>query len=384
MAKKQPTKMKGVSSVTRNGADYWYANIAGKKTYCGAGDKGRKLAEAARAKAVAKGYEYREVYAGLKVQRPDFRTVKEMLNWYMLEIPSVQAKPSYYRKTIAAGHLIRHIGDRAVEDMEEIAQDDYRAARRAEGAAENTVNAEIQTLRATYHAARRNKKIPSEFIPGRFVIVNDGNIRRLVTEGEFEKMLSHADPDFQDVLICGYESAMRSSEICNLTAGQVKLNVHHISGRKVDFIDLGIFDTKTGARRTVPVSAPLKEVLERRTKGLDPDERVFSINGKPIYNQVIVNNMITTCRRAGVPYGDKTLDKKGYKAGIVFHCFRHTRTSKWVEAGYSDEIVRRATGHKSLEAYQTYVKLDPAAVMRLVEPKTDNSGTKTLETLARR
>ena len=35
--------------------------------------------------------------------------------------------------------------------------------------------------------------------------------------------------------------------------------------------------------------------------------------------------------------------------------------------GFSDEIVRRATGHKSLEAYQRYVKLDPASVMRLVE-----------------
>jgi hypothetical protein len=37
--------------------------------------------------------------------------------------------------------------------------------------------------------------------------------------------------------------------------------------------------------------------------------------------------------------------------------------------GFSDEIIRRATGHKSLEAYQQYVKLDPAAVMRLVEAK---------------
>jgi integrase len=167
-------------------------------------------------------------------------------------------------------------------------------------------------------------KIYAEFMPGRFVVVDDNSTRRLVTETEFEKMLSHADPDFKDVLICGYESAMRSSEICKLTSGQVKLNLDHISGRKVDYIDLGALDTKTGARRTVPVSERLKAVLERRLKGLSQEDRVFTINSKSIYNQIIVNNMITTCRRAKVQYGDKILDKKGYKAGIVFHCLRHT------------------------------------------------------------
>ena len=55
-----------------------------------------------------------------------------------------------------------------------------------------------------------------------------------------------------------------------------------------------------------------------------------------------------------------------------------------VEQGLSDEIIRRSTGHKSLEAYQRYVKLDPHVVMRLVEggqTKTDKNGTKSLSAL---
>ena len=36
------------------------------------------------------------------------------------------------------------------------------------------------------------------------------------------------------------------------------------------------------------------------------------------------------------------------------------------EIGFSGEIVRRAMGHKNLEAYQQYVKLDPSIVMRFV------------------
>jgi len=78
------------------------------------------------------------------------------------------------------------------------------------------------------------------------------------------------------------------------------------------------------------------------------------------------------------------LNKKGERIGIGFHCLRHTRTTKWVETGFSDEIVRCATGHKSLEACQRYVKLDPAVVMRLVDTEkgnADNSGIKTVESL---
>jgi len=63
-----------------------------------------------------------------------------------------------------------------------------------------------------------------------------------------------------------------------------------------------------------------------------------------------------------------------------------SRTSAWVEAGFNDELIRRATGHRSLEAYQQYVRLDPSAVMRLVGPtvetETAKNGIKTAKTLS--
>jgi integrase len=178
--------------------------------------------------------------------------------------------------------------------------------------------------------------------------------------------VEHADPDFRDVLICAYESAMRSSEIANLTAEQVHLNVHHISGAIVDYIDLGIFDTKNGTRRTVPVSPRLKEVLERRLDNLKPEDYVFTDQEGKYTNVRIAGKIRHLCKRANVQHGDKLLNKKGERVGIVFHCLRHTRTTLWVEAGFSDEIIRRATGHKTLAAYQQYIQLDPSVVMRLV------------------
>jgi integrase len=239
-----------------------------------------------------------------------------------------------------------------------------------------------------YHAGRKKKKIHADLIPGEFIQRREVLPRRLVTDEEFKSLCDHAKDPFMDILICGYETAMRSSEICRLTAGQVHLDMPVIvSGQKrmASYSDLGIFDTKTGARRTVPVSAPLKEILERRLQGLKSDDLVFTGHrGKAFKNVDITGWMTRTCESAKIPYGDKVFTPKGEKAGIVFHCLRHTRTSCWVLEGFSDEIIRRATGHASLKAYQTYVKLEPSVVMRLVEnsysSKTDKNGIKTAET----
>jgi integrase len=233
-----------------------------------------------------------------------------------------------------------------------------------------------------YHEAKKAKKIHAEMLPGEFSTVRVNNPRRLITDEEYKRLLKHAGPDFADFLICGHESAMRSSEVCDLRAYQVHLNETRISSGGAglaDYIDLGVFDTKTGAKRTVPVSPKLKAVLVRRMQGLETEDRIFTRKGQSYRVGQVRRDMRAVCKKASVPYGDKLLNEKGERLGVTFHCLRHTRTTKWVEMGFSDEIIRRATGHRTLDAYRTYVKLDPLAVMRLVEAKPDTNGIKSAQ-----
>ena len=370
-------KIKGVTC--KNG--YWYARIDGVLKYCGKGDKGFNLAKIARMNWEVKRYENREVNAGLKVKKAGLKKFIDLSNWYM-ELPMIQEQKIYERKLPASANLIKYFGNKRVNQIEGDDQERYRVHRKAQGVMDGTIDLEIQLMSAMYHLALKRKKITINAMPGEFVKKEYVNPRRILTELEFKKLLDHAAPDFKDVLICGYESAMRSSEICNITASQVHLGIKHISGTVLDYIDLGIFDTKTGARRTIPVSRNLKEVLKRRIKNLNPDDYVFSNKGQRYYKALITTQMKTSCEKAGIVYGDKPVNRKGERIGIVFHCLRHTRTTRWVEAGFSDEIVRRATGHKSLDAYQNYIKLDPYAVMRLVEnTETDKNGTKSAQIL---
>ena len=368
-------KIKGVTCIARNGSTYWYARVDGRRKYCGKDDKGKKLAEIARKKWEVRQYENREVSVGVKKKKTAFKTFNDLCNWYF-ERPKVQQQKIYKSKLSKVKHLFKFFEERKLQDIDSDEIDRYRTKREGEGAASGTIDQELKLLRTIYYTGRKYKKIHADLVPGTFDIRGEKNPRRAITKDEYEALLKHSDSDFQDVLVCAYESAMRKAEIRNLRAYQVNLDkTMGISGGerlKADFIDLGIFDTKTGARRTVPVSSKLREVLRRRLQGLDPEDLVFTNNGKKYWTSAFAERMQAACKEAEIPYGDKVFNVKGERAGIVFHCFRHTRTSLWVEMGFSDEIIRRATGHRSLDSYRAYVHLSPAAVMRLVEERHKN------------
>jgi integrase len=373
----------GVTSITRNGDELWYARIDGRRVYCGKNEEGFNLATVARKKYDVRRVEEGYARAGVKKAKSKFRTFKQLANWYT-ENKAVQRKKSYQRMAIAAGHLLNYFKSTPLNRIEGDEQDEYREHRKEQGVMDSTVDYEIEILRSMYRLALKRKKIHADTLPGEFVQLNEKNPRPIVSEKAYHDLREHTDSDFRDVLVCAWETPMRSGEICNLRAGKVKLDVQHISGAVVDYIDLGIFETKTKARRIIPISTELKAVLKTRMKGLDPDEYVFTYTragrARKYTPQTLWNRMVKACEKAGIPHGDKILNEQGERIGLTFHCFRHTRISRWVAEGHSDEIIRRASGHDSLKAYKDYVKLDPAAICRLVHKRYTN-GIQAPETL---
>lgn len=374
--------MKGVNSKKgSNGTVYWYARTDEGKIYCGKGEEGRALAEEARKKYEqdrnlekmdSLGFKEQAQHYKKQVDKEKrYRTVKDLANWYM-GLSIVQKKRGYKRETQALKHLLAYFGKMSAHKLKGSDTVKYRDKRIKQVANDNTVDLELSILRQIYRLAMKLDEITADYLPGSFVMNGTTNPRPIITDEQFELLHSNAAPVFADILLCGWESAMRSGEICNLKAKDVHLDVTtDIHGSSVSFIYLGIFDTKTGAERNVPVSDTLREMLVRRLQGLGPDDYVFTRkNGKPFNSTYVADMMRALCKRLGVPHGDKTLDKDGKRVGVVFHCLRHSRTSKWVEMGFNDQIIMKATGHKSLDAYRRYVKLNPSVVMRLV--KTDN------------
>jgi integrase len=246
MAKK-PRNPKGVTCQERNGAVYWNARIGVHRQYCGQGKKGKNIAEAARAKYLAKRYEDREQLAGLKVKRAVIKDFTALSNWYMT-LDVVQKQRIFGRKVIATAHLLDYFKGKSLVAIESDDLERYRKWREKQGIASGTIDLELSTMRCMYHMAWKRGKISRDVMPRDFVITGETLPRRILTDDEFEKLLEHAeDQDFKDMLITGYETAMRSSEILTLTPSQVFLDVTHISGAVLNYIALGCFDTKTGA-----------------------------------------------------------------------------------------------------------------------------------------
>jgi hypothetical protein len=154
---KSKKALKGVISITRKGVQYWYARKGKTRVYCGKGEEGRKIAEAARAKHIAQQYEQKEIGAGLKVKRIEFKTFTNLSNWYMT-LPGIQEQKIYNRKVSCAAHLIEYFGKKPINQIEGDEQEYYREFRKGQGAMDGTIDLEIELLSAMYHLAVKRKK----------------------------------------------------------------------------------------------------------------------------------------------------------------------------------------------------------------------------------
>jgi integrase len=110
----------------------------------------------------------------------------------------------------------------------------------------------------------------------------------------------------------------------------------------------------------------LKRIIKRRIKSLSADDPVFTYHGRVYGDSSVKGFMKRTCKKAGVTYGDRPTDVKGNRLGVVFHSFRHTFITRLIRQGYSDEVIRRITGHKDLSAYRNYVHLEAVDLMEVV------------------
>jgi integrase len=390
-------KVKGVTPDTKNGVKYWRAYIDGKYVSFGPGEEGRKTAVAAKRKWEAKKFEMKAEAGGLNIKRNAFKTIGELMKWY-LDQPSIQSQKKYRAKYCRMKkHLVPFFGNKPLKYAEPEHQEKYIKMRTEQGHGPVTIAQEIQYLRAAFKLSYKRRKILDEILPREWLTDAEINPRRVITDHEYKKLLRCApDEDFKDFMIAAHETGMRLAEVYNLRKNQVRLNQRHFDGSVADTIYLGIFDTKTSAERIVPVSPELKQILERRIADIGPDDHVFTYRPRQrnqwhtsevypwkkriCFTRSTVNRKFAeTCDRASILRGDKHVNEKGEKIGIVFHCFRHTRTSKWVEMGFNDQIIMRATGHKSLEAYRRYVHLDARAVMRLVGRNDSDDMRKTRE-----
>ena len=137
---------------------------------------------------------------------------------------------------------------------------------------------------------------------------------------------------FQDVLDFAYYSGWRRNEILHLTWEEVDL-----SG---GVIRLNPLRSKTRTGRVLPISPPLRLVLERREALRQESHlRVFSRDGVPV--RVWRHALRDACRAAKVPHR-------------LLHDCRRTAARNLIRAGVPERIAMLLTGHKTRAVFDRY------------------------------
>jgi integrase len=192
-------------------------------------------------------------------------------------------------------HVERHVKRlRAViagKRADEVTTDhvnEYAERRQAGGASNATINRELAVLRLAFNLARKAGKIKPEVLPC-FEMLPENNRRTGFFEQEqYEAVLLNLPDHLRGVLIMGYWTGMRESEILGLKWDQVDLF------NRLVFLER----TKNGEDRTLPLNDELYAMMHEQAKHrIDGCAFVFHCRAERILS--LNKTWRTACKKAG-------------------------------------------------------------------------------------
>ena len=273
-------------------------------------------------------------------------TVAAALDRYVKEVVPTKKSGSQRRDIGRAEFLKSRLGQYSLAALSAELIADFRDQRLAEGKANNTVRLELALLSHMYTIAIKEWSLGLTANPVlniRKPSPGQGRNRRLNGDEEIrllEACDEHSNPFLGWIVRIALYTSMRKSEITSLTREQINLE------KRTIFLP----DTKNGSVRTVPLTkkaySAVKEALNHPIRPIDtnlifPGEPGREGQRKPyIINRVWAQAL----ERAEI-------------TGLRFHDLRHEATSRFVEAGLSDQEVASITGHKSMQMLRRYTHL---------------------------
>jgi integrase len=230
-------------------------------------------------------------------------------------------------------NLARVFGGQRVPQITTVSLIDYQDRRRADGAANGTINRELIALHRAFVLARKANRLKAAMIPEFPDRLEESAPRQGFLEHGIHLAVRNRLPaDHADVFEFAYYSGWRRQEIQLLPWRMVDL------AGNVLRLDPAFSKTKKG--RVLPIPPPLRAVLERRRAARALDcPLVFHVEGHPMGDWR--KTWRTACQAAGVPQ-------------LVLHDCRRTAVRNLVRAGVPDKVAMTFTGHRTRSVFDRY------------------------------
>lgn len=154
---------------------------------------------------------------------------------------------------------------------------------------------------------------------------SDCSRKRILTQGEEERLMAEAAPHFKPFLIIALNSGMRRGEILKLAWPQVDFRSRLVH----------VVKTKRNKNRVVPMNNVLYKTLQGLKAEANGSERV--------YQSKHVKGVFETAR------------KKAGLEGLRLHDLRHTFATRLIQAGVDVFTVQKLLGHSTITMTMRYV-----------------------------
>lgn len=284
------------------------------------------------------------------------RLVRPRDNAYRLRLISQFVLPGTSPPTTFGSKPVREI---TTDDLEA-----YRDARVDAGRSPVTVNHDLKLLRKMLNWAIRKRllaatpfKIGTE--PAISLLKETPRSVRFAHYDDEARLLAAANPHLRDVLIALLDSACRLGEILSLQWRSVSFERQELA------IEAHKEKTRTG--RTLPISARLMEVLERRCLGPD---------GEPLGPEAYVFGNAVGEQAKSVREAWERARAAAGLPGLQLRDLRHEAGSRFDEAGVPTNYVSKMLGHTNLTTTSRYLNIQRGGLhqaMRQMEAHREQS-----------
>jgi integrase len=242
--------------------------------------------------------------------------------------------------------FLESLGHKKTAKLDSIGQSDFVGFRDKllkEGLAPQTVNQTVRKVLSTpFSLAWKQGLIPANPLAGMPPLKSVPFKKGVFDPEEVARMIEVASPDWKGAILTAYYTGARLKDVCNLRWENVDLENHVIR----------FIAQKTGTESIGMVGPELEEHLLSLPGSDDPKAFLFpSLAGKSGAGKSGLSMAFKRIMEAAkVPAG--VAREKSGKGGRSlslrsFHSFRHTFNSALANAGVSQEIRRKLTGHAS-------------------------------------
>ncbi len=228
--------------------------------------------------------------------------------------------------------------------------EDYKALRKEEGAANKTINNELQTFRAMFYLAMKWGYATDNPVKGVIHLKDDKNKKpRFLSKEECKILLDNCGEYLYPIFFTFLNTGMRKAELENLEWNDIDFERRKIKIRvKVDW------SPKT-SEREIPINDSLFELLKKHEKQTKRCRWVFHNKGEQIEPNSLRKKLISIAKNSGI-------------IGLTkIHSLRHTFASHLVMSGVDLPTVKKLMGHSDIETTMIYSHLADEHVDKAVE-----------------